>query len=147
DETAWGTNSSGTQSSAPSGGALPSTGGFSGQRGFHANSVDADGDGQQDGATGATNDRAYARHLLARHLYCMAMALKGNGYNPPKATGATMTSQETARLLAQWAVNVVDFRDTDGIMTGFEYDTNPWDGWTVDGNLATNTTTEQAQRG
>ncbi|QDU31246.1 hypothetical protein ETAA8_63990 [Anatilimnocola aggregata] len=143
-EDAWGTNSSGTQSSAPSGGALPGTGGFSGQRAFPVNSVDVDRDGAQDGASGATNDRRYARHLLARHLYCLAMALKGNSYNPPKPNGGgNLSNAETARLLAQWAVNVVDFRDVDGIMTGFEYDTNPWNGWSVDGNLATVETSER----
>jgi len=39
--------------------------------------------------------------------------------------------------LAQWAINVVDFRDADSIMTPFEYDLNPFDGWDVDGSLAT----------
>ncbi|MEM6776723.1 MAG: hypothetical protein AAF670_03635 [Planctomycetota bacterium] len=33
--------------------------------------------------------------------------------------------------IAQWAVNVVDFRDTDAIMTRFDYDPNPFDGWNV----------------
>ncbi len=33
--------------------------------------------------------------------------------------------EETARGLAQWAVNVVDFRDADAIMTPFEFDINP----------------------
>ncbi|HMP79859.1 MAG TPA: hypothetical protein PKD54_10435, partial [Pirellulaceae bacterium] len=41
------------------------------------------------------------------------------------------------RDVAQWAVNVVDFRDADSIMTVTEMDLNPWDGWDVDGNLLT----------
>ena len=35
----------------------------------------------------------------------------------------------TCRTIAQWAVNCVDARDPDVIMTPFEYDENPWDGW------------------
>ncbi len=31
-----------------------------------------------------------------------------------------------ARSLAQWAVNVVDFRDSDATMTRFEYDETPF---------------------
>lgn len=37
----------------------------------------------------------------------------------------------TRRMIAQWAINVVDFRDPDAIQTPFEYDENPWDGWNV----------------
>lgn len=37
----------------------------------------------------------------------------------------------TRRAIAQWAINVVDFRDADAIQTPFEYDENPWDGWNV----------------
>ncbi|MEQ8849125.1 hypothetical protein [Botrimarina sp.] len=37
----------------------------------------------------------------------------------------------TCRNIAQWCVNVVDFRDPDAIQTPFEYDENPWDGWNV----------------
>ena len=39
---------------------------------------------------------------------------------------ATGDREATARLLAQWAVNVVDFRDRDSIMTPFEYDIDPF---------------------
>jgi hypothetical protein len=37
----------------------------------------------------------------------------------------------TARRIAQWAINCVDFRDPDAIMTPFEYDEYPFDGWGV----------------
>ena len=37
----------------------------------------------------------------------------------------------TCRMIAQWAINCVDMRDSDVIMTPFEYDENPWDGWGV----------------
>jgi hypothetical protein len=53
-----------------------------------------------------------------------------------------------AQQIAQWAINCVDFRDADAIMTPFEYDSNPWDGWgcpdadgvniPLDGDVATN---------
>ncbi len=35
----------------------------------------------------------------------------------------------TCKRIAQWAINCVDMRDADSIMTPFEYDENPWDGW------------------
>ena len=38
-------------------------------------------------------------------------------------------SELTAHRIAQWAINVVDFRDADAIMTPFEYDVNPFNGW------------------
>ena len=41
------------------------------------------------------------------------------------------------RMIAQWAANVVDFRDRDYIMTPFEVDLNPWNGWGVDSNIGT----------
>ncbi|WP_428304900.1 hypothetical protein [Lacipirellula sp.] len=71
------------------------------------------------------------RHLMARHLYTLAMMLTAE---PDFGTRVpTVQDQEFARQLAQWAVNVVDFRDPDNIMTPFEYDVNPFDGWHVDG--------------
>ncbi len=51
---------------------------------------------------------------------------------------------ETARGLAQWAINIVDFRDRDSIMTPFEFDMNPFNGWQVDGDLHT---TNDPERG
>ncbi len=69
------------------------------------------------------------RQLLARHLYVTALTLAAEA----NYTGASPTDQELARRIAQWAVNVVDFRDPDNINTPFEYDVQPFDGWDVNG--------------
>lgn len=129
-------------------GPLPS--GFSGVQAYHSNSVDANNDNLQDGTTGPSlTDRVLARQVLARHLYCLMMAVNGfnttsnNAYYPPNVGSNAPSAATTARLFAQWAVNIVDFRDTDGIMTPFEYDINPWDGWSVDGNPATTTESDR----
>ncbi len=114
--------------------------------GFNSSdSVDINGDGNVDGW-----DRMMARQLYARHLYVLAMLLAQNDCYPPwidqaayptaaNAIGWNNQAQaaERARWFAQWAVNVVDFRDRDAIMTPFEYDTNISDGWDVDGDLST----------
>ncbi len=94
---------------------------------------------------------------FARHLYVMAMTLVRNLNNtdafdftrgaPPTiatptfrrdalpATGyGTANSPEEeyrAFTLAQWAVNVADFRDPDSIMSRFDYDVYPFDGWDI----------------
>lgn len=85
------------------------------------------------------------RQLLARHLYVLAMLVR-HDFNPLLTTGKLATvngynqteqEQYTARRLAQWAVNVVDYRDPDSIMTRFAFDPQPFDadGWTVDDNF------------
>lgn len=98
---------------------------------------------------GLTNDRRMARQLFARHLFCLAMLLGGDALNlPPPPQENTLTAQQIKRLatlrLAQWAINVVDFRDADAIMTPFEFDYTPFhddDGnpnngtWDVDGYI------------
>ena len=68
------------------------------------------------------------RQMLARDLYVLAMTLV-DPFDLTKQEG-----KAKARQLAQWAINIVDFRDPDNIMTAFEYDVNPFDGWGVDGN-------------
>ena len=45
--------------------------------------------------------------------------------------------QAFQREVAQWAANVVEFRDTDSTMTPYEYDTNVFNGWDVDGDVTT----------
>lgn len=67
------------------------------------------------------------RQLLARHLYCLAMFLLPNEIRAPnRPEGTTVTGAERARMLAQWAVNAVDFRDADSAMTRFPYDPQPF---------------------
>lgn len=77
-----------------------------------------------------------SRQLLARHLYCLAQLIIPQDYVFPNgdpsivyASPPTRLSQaavkERARILAQWAVNVVDFRDADSAMTRFPYDEDP----------------------
>lgn len=78
-----------------------------------------------------------AKQIYARHLYCLMMLLVDPLYAHPTSGSDTPSPELTARRIAQWAVNCVDYRDPDGIMTPFEYDINPWNGWDVDGDLAT----------
>ena len=88
----------------------------------------------------------YAPQIYARHLYCMMMLwteLVGpSAYlHPTEETLPAAARQElTAQRVAQWAINVVDFKDADAIMTPFEYDANPFNanGWLpMDGDPAT----------
>ena len=54
-----------------------------------------------------------------------------------------VNQNDLAQWLAQWAINVIDFYDSDSIMTPFEYDINPFNddpgnpSTTVDGNPKT----------
>ncbi len=57
------------------------------------------------------NDQLKARQLFAKHLYCLGRIVLGSAATAPSAAE-----------LAQWCVNVVDFRDPDSIMTRFDYD-------------------------
>ena len=87
-----------------------------------------------------------ARQTYARHLYCLMSALVAETV-PPVAAPPTLPVDgagdafETQRAIAQWAINVVDFRDRDAIMTPFEFDANPFnaDGWAtaIDGDPRT----------
>lgn len=89
------------------------------------------------------------RQMLARDLYILAQTL-AEPIPPQTAAESDIQFQQRfrkqsraqARKLAQWAINVVDFRDPDNIMTAFEYDINPFDGWGavgvgIDGNPGT----------
>lgn len=77
------------------------------------------------------------RELLARHLYVLMLALLGDapnaaefpGFDPATPIPPPDRQKYVARRVAQWAVNVVDYRDPDAIMTRFVFDENPFDGW------------------
>ncbi len=110
--------------------------------------IDWNGDG-----TINLNDALMARHVMARHLYVLAMMLIDpsllTATNQPNAiqydadgpagfyAGPTQNNYQVQYALAQWAINAVDFRDRDSTMTPFEFDINPFDGWGVDGVLGT----------
>lgn len=93
-------------------------------------------------ASGSRNqqaDRLLAKHLYCRHLYCLMWAVFNGGFTPTHPAETLSQQQQSelfSRRIAQWVVNVVDFRDPDSIMTPFEYDMNPGNGWDVDGDIA-----------
>jgi hypothetical protein len=126
---------------------------------------------------GVRNLSSQGRQLCARQLYMLMMLLVDEGYvetqnvvsnaegnvnllfyvndiaarrghaQPTPDDTALALRKLTAQRIAQWAINCVDFRDADDIMTSFEYDENPWDGWgtrdrdgvliPLDGDIAT----------
>ena len=108
-------------------------------------------------SNGSTGDLR-ARHLLAKDIYITFLLACGDrapvgfavgtptGTFPPSGTTTeadaafgipplTPADQEYRKMVAQFAVNVVDYRDPDSIMTAFEFDLEPFDagGWEVDG--------------
>jgi hypothetical protein len=100
-------------------------------------SLDSDGD-----AAAANNH--LARQIFARHLYVLALLATGET-DPIVPNTSWPYAGDTAKriALAQWAINVVDFRDSDSIYTPFEFDFNPFNlnGWGVDGWLGVNPNT------
>ncbi len=118
------------------------------------------------GETGA--DELARRQAYAKTLYLLMMALIDDDWYPnwdpviareleiiPAYTpGPVETAAARARAIAQWAVNVVDFRDADSVITPFEYDVYPFARltattvtpgeliatWDADGDLTTNNT-------
>jgi len=79
-----------------------------------------------------SNSRAYlgSRQLLARYLYCLGQLMIPREHRFPAMEGESPNTLKwhrlRARAIAQWAVNVVDFRDADVAMTRFEYDIFPF---------------------
>ena len=85
----------------------------------------------------ATSDVS-AKALMAKQLYMLALTVCGD--DPPTTPaypGANLVEQTELyrKSVAQWAVNVVDFYDTDSTITVFEYDVNPFNDPTVTANL------------
>ncbi|RFC46629.1 MAG: hypothetical protein DVB22_003300, partial [Verrucomicrobia bacterium] len=78
------------------------------------------------------------RQAYFKDLYTLAVALSSTGSPPALSVtigGTTVTGTAATGHLAQWAANVVEFRDADSTMTPFEYDVNPSDGWQVNGDV------------
>ncbi len=80
-----------------------------------------------------TADNYYdIRWAYARALYCLAVIKLGNtdvNGDGVESTTPLLPDPPDAQKLAQWAINVVDFRDSDDIMTPFDYDEDLRDGW------------------
>ena len=84
---------------------------------------------EQRDANSASRPYLGSRQLMARYLYCLAQLIIPREYEFPSmknVSNALTRYQLRARAIAQWAVNVVDFRDGDGAMTRFEYDIFPF---------------------
>ena len=79
--------------------------------------------------TVSTNLYYRQRQAYFKDLYTLVVAL-----NPGADRGT----------LAQWVANAVEFRDADSVMTPFEYDTNPANGWSPDGSVSTASEPERA---
>lgn len=81
------------------------------------------------------------RQAFFKDFYTLLVALDSGTAAAPSAARAAE--------LAQWAANVVEYSDADSRMTPFEYDKNPQNGWTVDGDATTNASGEggTAERG
>ena len=71
--------------------------------------------------------------LADQDYYFMPFERELNGMLQDRQT--QLLERYRAQRLAQWAVNVVDFRDHDNIMTRFQFDTKPFDagGWEPNG--------------
>ncbi len=123
--------------------AAANTSDFTGNNGRFRDDVDRDGDGDIEFWERGDNDRSgrlrpeelielhnYRRQLYARHLYVLASTL----VDPVPSNATKKQREKRAERLAQWAINVADYRDPDNIMTGFEYDEKPFDGWGRDPN-------------
>ena len=102
-------------------------------------------DHDNDGIANVADPNAFlARYHYARQLYVLMLLMNerglidfdrsGNGNDDFSGDGF---GDEKEFNLAQWTANVVDFRDADSIMTPFEFDLNPFNGWDVDGIIGT----------
>ena len=123
-------------------------------------SVDADGDGL---VRRGVQEGIRVRQKFARDLYMLVLLtteavdrdgdgeiirefptngsgqfrLDGGDFNFDFSGGGNVQQNRIGfrSLVAQWAINVADFRDPDSIMTPFEVDLNPYNGWDVDGDI------------
>lgn len=72
------------------------------------------------------------RQMMARDIFSLMYTLCWpDGVDPTPSGFVNATRQATIRQFAQYAVNLVDSVDRDNIITKFEYDVNPNNGWGV----------------
>jgi hypothetical protein len=71
-------------------------------------------------------DSTAGRLAYFTNLYVLLFMLQSTVINPDGTSGLAATNPEQ---LAQWAANVVEFRDPDSTMSRYVYDRNPADGW------------------
>ncbi len=85
-----------------------------------------------------TRARLGSRQILARNLYCLGQLIIPRDYQFPGMSGAFSLANARIRAtaIAQWAINVVDFRDADAAMTRFEFDILPFGCGTNGGTTA-----------
>jgi hypothetical protein len=77
----------------------------------------------------ATSEYVVQRQAYFKDLYTLLYALtQRSGTNALSVSGT----------LAQWAANVVEFRDADSRVIPFEYDTDPRNGWGPNGDVNSN---------
>ena len=118
----------------------------------HPNGNQVAFDHDNDSITTDDFDSLFARITFAKHLYIVTLLnterIDRNRDGMISPTSDWYDFNEDGRVdaddwidyrkvVAQWAANVVDFRDPDSIMTPFEFDLNPWDGYHADGSILT----------
>jgi hypothetical protein len=80
----------------------------------------------------ATDPYYLQRQAYFQDLYLLLFLLS----NETNGSGKGVTGGFDHAKCAQWAANVVEFRDADSTMTPFEYDADPSNGWQVDGDAS-----------
>ncbi|MFL2861421.1 MAG: hypothetical protein ACJ0BJ_02385 [Pirellulales bacterium] len=88
-------------------------------------------------AYNAGDDYYVQRQAYFKDLYTLICLLADPADRDRLNSGHGSYDQTFQREVAQWAANVVEFRDADSTMTPFEFDTNIFNGWDVDGNVTT----------
>ncbi|MGI9460372.1 MAG: hypothetical protein ACR2NF_10265, partial [Pirellulales bacterium] len=88
-------------------------------------------------AYNAGNDYYVQRQAYFKDLYTLICLLADSGDRDKLNSSHSSYDQSLQRKVAQWAANVVEFRDADSTMTPFEFDTNIFNGWDVDGDVTT----------
>ena len=86
------------------------------------------------------------RQQMARDIYVMLYTFCGGNdtINLTSASGITSYPANTRRMMAQFAVNMVDALDRDNVITAFEYDNNLANGWNLDDDASSVSAAEGA---